>query len=72
TTSNIKAFAYGKTLTVRGIKAGARILVTDLTGKMIVNTVSTSDIFTKALYPSIYVVKVVSDNDILRTKVIVK
>ena len=72
TTSNIKAFAYGKTLTVRGIKAGARILVTDLTGKMIINTVSTSDIFTKALYPSIYVVKVVSDNDILRTKVIVK
>jgi len=70
--SNIKAFANGNTLTIKGIKAGARVIVTDLTGKLIVNSVASSDVFTKTLYPSVYIVKVVSDNDILRTKVLVK
>jgi hypothetical protein len=71
-TSNIKAYGNNKTLTVKGIKAGAKILITDLSGKILVNEVATSDVFTKALNTSIYILKVVSENDILRTKVLVK
>ena len=71
-TSNIKAYGNNKTLTVKGIKAGAKILITDLSGKILVNEVATSDVFTKALNSSIYILKVVSENDILRTKVLVK
>lgn len=71
-TTNIKANGNNRTLTVTGIKAGAKVLVSDLTGKIIVNAVSTSDVFTKTLIPSIYIIKVVSENDVLRTKVLVK
>jgi hypothetical protein len=70
--SKIKTFANGNTFTVKGITAGARIMIADLTGRIITNTISTSDVFTKSLTPAIYIIKVVSGNDVLRTKVIVK
>lgn len=70
--SNIKAYAYANMLTVKGIKVGATVMLTDLTGRIVVNTVSTSDVFTKTLKPAIYIIKVVSGNDVLRTKVIVR
>jgi len=70
--TNIKAYGINKTLTVTGIKAGAKILVSDMTGKTFVKAVSKSDVFTTTLNPSIYIIEVVSDNDVLRTKVLVK
>lgn len=70
--SNIITFAKGNNLTVTGIKAGAKIMITDLLGKVIVNTTSTSDVFTKSLKPAIYVVKVVSSNDNSTSKVIIR
>ncbi len=71
-TSNIKAFGTNSRLTVKGINAGARIIVTDLTGRTVSDEVSSSDVYTKALYPSIYLVKVIANNDNLSTKVIIK
>ncbi len=71
-TSNIKAYGYNKILTISGIKAGAKVFVTDLTGKILIETVSTSDVFTKKLNPGIYPVEIVSENEVLRTKVLVK
>ena len=71
--SNIKTFAVGKTITVKGIKAGAKIMVTDLMGRLVLNTVSSSDVFTSTMKQgSIYIVKVISANDSRTSKVIVK
>ncbi len=69
--SKIKAFASNRTLTITGIDAGARILVVDLTGRVLVNETAKSNLFTKQLSQGAYVVKVVS-GETLRTKVIVK
>ncbi len=69
--SNIKAFAFNRTLTVKGIQAGASIMVVDLTGRTMINAISKSDVFTTTLPQGVYLVKVVS-GEILRTKVIVK
>ena len=69
--SSIKVFANNKTLTVAGISAGARILVADLTGRILVNEVSKSTLFAKQMPQGVYVVKVLS-GEVLRTKVIVK
>ena len=69
--SNIKAYAYNRTLTVKGIKSGASISVVDLTGRTLINAISKSDVFTTALPQGVYLVKVVS-GEILRTKVIVR
>ncbi len=71
-TSKIIAFAKGNILTITGIKAGAKIMVTDLLGKIVVNTTSNSDVFTKTLKPAIYLVKVLSENDTKTSKIIVK
>jgi hypothetical protein len=57
---------------VRGIEAGAEILVTDLSGRIIVNKKSQSTSFTQALRTGAYLVKVISEGETLRTKVIVK
>jgi hypothetical protein len=71
--SNIRTYAVGKVLTVKGIKAGAKIMVTDLMGRLVLNTVSGSDVFTSTLKQgSVYIVKVISANDSRTTKVIVK
>ena len=71
--STIKTYAIGKTLTVKGIKAGAKITVTDLLGRTIMNAVSTSDVFTSTMKQgSVYIVKVISANDYSTTKVLVK
>jgi len=72
TTSNIKVYGYNNTLTVKGIKAGAKILVTDVTGRIMVNSISSSDVFTKTLGSAIYIVKVISKSETLTTKVLVK
>lgn len=69
--SKIKAFASNRILTITGIDAGARILVVDLTGRVLVNETTKSNLFTKQLSQGAYVVKVVS-GETLRTKVIVK
>ena len=71
-TSNIITFTRGNILTVTGIKAGAKIMVCDLLGKIVVNTTSTSDVFTKTLKPAIYIVKVLSANDTSTSKIIIK
>lgn len=71
-TSKIKAFSLNSTLVVRGIEAGAEILVTDLSGRIIVNKKSQSTSFTQALRTGAYLVKVISEGETLRTKVIVK
>jgi len=72
-TSNIKTYAVGKTLTVKGIKAGAKIMVVDLMGRIVLNAVSTSDIYSSTMkQSSVYIVKVISGNDNNTTKVIVK
>ncbi|MDD4992406.1 MAG: hypothetical protein PHR83_09265 [Paludibacter sp.] len=71
--SNIKTYAVGRTLTVKGIKAGAKIMVTDLLGRVMLNAVSTSDVFTSTMKQgSVYIVKVISSNDSNTTKVIIK
>ena len=70
--SNIKAYSMNGILTVKGITEGARIMVTDLTGKTVLNSVSTSNVFTKSLQPAIYIVRVASGADILTAKVIVR
>jgi hypothetical protein len=71
--SNIKIYAVDKTLTVKGIKAGAKIMVTDLLGRVVLNTVSSSDVFTTTMkQKAIYIVKVISANDSRTTKVIIK
>jgi len=70
--SKIKAFAAGKTLTVKGIEPGAKVLVIDITGRIISNSIATSNIFTKELKQSIYIVKVISANESSKTKVIIK
>lgn len=71
--TNIRTYAVDKTITVKGIKAGAKIMVTDLLGRVMLNTVSTSDVFTSTMKQgSIYIVKVISGNDSSATKVIVK
>jgi len=71
--SNIKTYAVGKTLTVKGIKAGAKIMVYDVMGRVLLNTVSTSDVFTSTMKQgAIYIVKVISANDSRTTKVIIK
>ncbi len=71
-TSKIKAFSLNGALVVRGIEAGASILVTDLSGRIIANKKSQSTSFTQALPTGAYLVKVISEGEILRTKVIVK
>ncbi|HEY6914777.1 MAG TPA: T9SS type A sorting domain-containing protein, partial [Paludibacter sp.] len=71
-TSKIKAFAVGKTLTVKGIEPGAKVVVVDITGRIVSNTIATSNVFTKELKQSIYIVKVISANETLKTKVIIK
>ena len=70
--TKIKALTNNKTLTIVGIKAGAQIMIVDITGRIIENTKATSDVYTKALKQSVYLVKVISEGDILRTKVLVK
>ena len=71
--SNINSFAVGKNLIVKGIKAGAKITVTDLIGKVILNTKSTSETFTTSInQSSVYIVKVVSGSDSKTSKVIIK
>jgi hypothetical protein len=71
--TSIRTYAVGKTLTVKGIKAGAKIMVTDLMGRAILNTVSTSDVFTSTMkQSSIYIVKVISGTDYSTSKVLVK
>jgi hypothetical protein len=71
--TNIRTYAVGKTLTVKGIKAGAKIMVTDLMGRVVLNTVSSSDVFTSTLKQgAIYIVKVISANDSRTSKVIVR
>ncbi|MDD3079592.1 MAG: DUF6383 domain-containing protein [Paludibacter sp.] len=69
--SNIKAYAYNKTLNVKGIHAGAKILVSDVTGRILINTTAKSDSYSATLPQGIYLVKVVS-GETLRTKVLVK
>lgn len=69
--SNIKAYTIDQTLNVKGIEAGAQITVTDLTGRMIVNAVSNSSIFTTTLPQGIYIVKVIS-GETMTTKVSVR
>ena len=71
-TSKIKAFSLNGALVVRGIEAGASILVTDLSGRIIANKKSQSTSFTQTLPTGAYLVKVISEGEILRTKVIVK
>jgi len=71
--TNIRTYAVDKTLTVKGIKAGAKIMVTDLLGRLMLNAVSTSDVFTSTMKQgSVYIVKVISGNDNYTTKLIVK
>ena len=71
-TSKIKAFSLNGALVVRGIEAGASIQVADLSGRIIANKKSQSTSFTQALPTGAYLVKVISEGEILRTKVIVK
>ncbi|MDD4970048.1 MAG: hypothetical protein PHT07_11545 [Paludibacter sp.] len=70
--SNIRTYVFGKILTVKGIKPGAKVTVTDLMGRIVLNKVSTSDVFTSNIKQgSVYLVRVVSANDYSTTKVIV-
>lgn len=68
---SVFAYAIGKTLSVRGITAGAKIMVADLTGRILVNTVASTDSYSTTLPQGVYLVKVVS-GEVLKTKVIVK
>ncbi|MEI7503817.1 MAG: T9SS type A sorting domain-containing protein, partial [Paludibacter sp.] len=71
--SNIKTYAVGKIITVKGINVGAKIMVTDLMGRLILNTVSTSDVFTTTMKQgSVYIIKVVSGSDYSTMKVVTK
>ncbi len=71
--SNIKAYGFNKMLTVRNIQAGAKIMVVDLMGRVISSTVSSSNIYTqKIASPAVYIVKVISGNDNLVTKVLIE
>lgn len=69
--TNIKVIGGKNQLSVRGVKAGDKILVTDIAGRILVNTVSTSDTFMKSLPQGVYIVKVAGGESI-RTKVIVR
>lgn len=69
--TKIKVFAANSKLTVLGVKAGATILVTDITGRVIANEVAKSDVYTKSFAKGMYVVKVVS-GETVRVKVLVK
>jgi hypothetical protein len=71
--TSIRTYAAGKVLTVKGIKAGAKIVVTDLLGRTVLNAVSTSDVFTSTMKQgAVYIVKVISANDNSTSKVLVK
>ena len=71
--STVIAYLNSNVLTVKGIKSGARIFISDISGRIVTNTVSTTDSFQKTLSSGIYIVKIVSENDFpLVTKVIVK
>lgn len=71
--SSIRTYSFGKTLTVKGIKSGAKITVTDLMGRVILTATSGSDVFTTTLKQgSVYLVKVLSGNDAKTTKVLVQ
>lgn len=70
--SKIKTFSLNGSLVVRGIEAGAAIQISDLSGRIISNTKSVSTSYTKALPTGVYIVKVLSEGEISRTKVIVK
>lgn len=70
--SKIKVFGLNRTLQVRGIDAGAQILVTDLAGRTVLNSKSQSTTFSATLPQGVFVVKVLSGVDVLRTKVVVK
>jgi len=71
-TSKIKVYGFNSTLTVKGIQAGAKIIVTDITGRVILNSISSSDVFTKKMRSSIYIVTVITASETLTAKVLVK
>lgn len=72
TNSNrVKVYAANNKLSVIGIKAGASVVVTDITGRVVVNEKVKSDTYSKQLPKGLYVVKVVS-GETVRTKVLVK
>jgi hypothetical protein len=72
-TSNIKAYGFNKMLTVKNIRAGAKIMVIDLMGRVISSSVSSSNIYTqKIVAPAVYIVKVISGSDNLVTKVLIE
>ncbi len=60
--SVIYAYSANKMLNVRGFDAGDRVIVLDVTGKVIANTVAKTDNFALSMNPSVYIVKVISAN----------
>jgi hypothetical protein len=69
--TSIYAYSQNNILNVRGIQAGARVVVADLTGRILVNTVSNGDSYSTSLPKGVYMIKVVS-GEVLKTKVIIK
>lgn len=69
---NVKSAVNGNNLTIDNLESGARVLVYDMTGKILVNTVANSTQFNKNLKPSVYIVRVISKRGNFVNKVIVK
>lgn len=69
--SSIKVYSFDQKLCVNGIASGAKIIVTDITGKVLINITSNTDRFTTPMQQGIYIVKVVS-GETMNAKVIVR
>jgi len=58
----VYAYATNRVLNVKGFEAGDRVMIADLTGKTIVNSVVKTNTFAMPLNPSVYIVRVISAN----------
>lgn len=69
--STVKAYSLDHKLCISGIAAGAKVIVTDLTGRILVNTTTKSDNYSIPMKQGVYIVKVVSEEN-FNTKVLVR
>lgn len=59
-TKEVYAYAVGSKLLVKGMNAGDRVLIYDVAGKQVLNSLATSNSFETQLKSSAYIVKVLS------------
>lgn len=69
--SSIFTFATDGKLVVKGIEAGDRVIVADITGKVVSNKIASSDVQTLSLNKGVYIVKVAGSESAI-SKVIIK